>query len=198
MKHTYCIVLAVIILSLMPPVPMNSQDRGVDTRTETTTAQKTGVPSKDLEIHEIVETLRETYLIQELQLPEEKAQVLIAKMRYSRDLKKGYLLQQYTIENELEALLDLPAPEPAKIDTALQKLEIVKLQYFQQTMEVNEELQSILTPEEQAKYVIFQRNFHRKLRKLITNIRQQSTETAIQNNQILRKKDSESVIRQPQ
>jgi Spy/CpxP family protein refolding chaperone len=185
------------MVSLIPSVPINSQGQDINTQTKTTTAQKTGVPSKDLEIHEIVETLRETYLLQELQLSEEKAQALIAKMRYSRELKKGYLLQQYAIENELETLLGLATPAPDKINTALQKLETAKLQYFQQMMEANAELQNMLTPEEQAKYVIFQRNFHRTLRKLITSIRQQSTKAAIQNNQILRRKDSESVIRQP-
>lgn len=191
MKHKYCIVLVVVIFFLLHPVKINSQGRE-----ETSPEQKAPVATKDLEIHDTVETLRASYLIQELQLPEEKAQSLLAKMQYTRKLRKGYLLRRYAIENELQALLDLPTPDQTKISNALQKLKIAKREYYQQMTEVDEELQEILTPEERAKYVLFQRNFNRKLKKLITSIRQQSVKAAMQQNQFLRRKDSESVIRQ--
>jgi Spy/CpxP family protein refolding chaperone len=157
----------------------------------------TGFPSKDIEIHELVETLRETHLIQELQLSEEKANAVIEKVRYARKLRKSYVLQRYVIENELDALLEYPASDQTKINNILQKLEIARLHYYQKLLENDEELRQLLTPEEQAKYVLFQRNFNKKLKEVIAKIHQQSSTRTTKQNRILRKQPVESVIRQP-
>ncbi len=193
MKHKYYILLIILFLSLTYPLIIGG---GSDSQTETPSGSETSLPSKDMEIYEILETLRESHLIQELQLSEEKSQAVIEKMRSARKLRGKYLFRRYTIENELDALLDFPTPDQIKINNALRKLEIAKLQYYQQMMEADEELWKMLTPKERAKYVLFQRNFNKKLKDIITSIRKQSTKTTPQPNQILRRKNSESVIRQ--
>ena len=196
MKCKYFILLMVLFFSLTYPVTSESQGENSGFQLEKTPRQSTR-PSKDREIHEILETLRETHLIKELQLSEKKANAVIEKVRYTRKLRKGYLLRRHTIENELNALLDLPTPDQTKINSVLQKLEIVKQQYYQKIMEADEKLRHMLTPEEQAKYVLFQRNFNKKLKDVISNIRRQRVNTPTKRNQLLRRQATESVIRQP-
>ncbi len=195
MKYTYSLLIVVLFLSLTYPVIIKSQETEADLQSETRLGSDTSFPPKDLEIYEVLETLRESHLIQELQLSEEKAQTVIEKIRDTRKLRKRYLFRRYTIENELDTLLDFPTPDQTKINNALRKLEIAKLQYYQQMMEADEELWKMFTPKERAKYVLFQRNFNKTLKEIIASIRKQSSKTITKPNQIIRRQNTESVIR---
>ena len=197
MKFTSCLLAISVVCSLfMFSGISNSQERdAVSTRDANTEHDQTSL-IKDAEIYDVVETLREAYLLQELELSDEKSQALLENMRHAEESKKIYLARRYAIEDELHDLLAFPNPVQNQIANALQLLEAAQLQYHQQLMQMNEELQELLTPEEQAKYVLFQRNFNKRLKQLITRIRQQNSESTVPENQLLRRKDTESVIRQ--
>ena len=79
MKCKYFILLMVLFFSLTYPVTSESQGENSGFQLEKTPRQSTR-PSKDREIHETLETLRETHLIRELQLSEEKANAVIEKV----------------------------------------------------------------------------------------------------------------------
>ncbi len=147
-------------------------------------------------IREAVEILREQHLIKELQLSVPRAQVIIEKMRYMRNLKKEYQLQQYRLENELSGLFNMVEHDEAKITAVLQELKNAKSQFYQKLLRGDEEFHQLLTPEEQAKYVLFQRAFNQKLKDVIVSIRKQHVQESVKPSQILRNQDSESVIRQ--
>ncbi|GAK61197.1 hypothetical protein U27_01096 [Candidatus Vecturithrix granuli] len=152
--------------------------------------------SRDKEIHEMIEMLREIHLFQELRLSEEKAAAVIQKMRLMRELKRNYLGKRYSLENDLGELLTYTVVDQDKISTILQTLESVKHDYYQQILETDRELQDLLTPEERAKYVLFHRNFNQKLKEIILSIRKENINPPQNQNQILRKQPTESVIRQ--
>lgn len=152
--------------------------------------------SRDKEIHEMIEMLREIHLFQELQVSEEKAAAVIEKMRLIRDLKRNYLDKRYSLENDLSVLLTYTVVDQGKISTLLQTLENIKHDYYQQILETDKELQNLLTPEERAKYVLFHRNFNQKLKEIILSIREENINHPQKQNQILRKQPTESVIRQ--
>jgi len=154
--------------------------------------------STDREIREMLDTLRESYLIKELKLPEDRAKRVLGKMRHARKIKQRYLFDRYQIENKLDALLGLSAPEPTKITAVLKELEVAKMRYYQHATEADNELHMLLSPEEQAKYVLFQRNFNKKLKEVIASIRQHRAKAIPKQNFLLRRQDEESVIRQPQ
>jgi hypothetical protein len=155
------------------------------------------LPTTDQEIRDMIDSLREVYLVRELKLSEDRANRILEKMRSARKIRQNYLFQRYRIEHELDALLEYPSPDQKRITAVLQELEVAKTQYYQWMMEADHELRTMLSLEEQAKYLLFQRNFNKKLREMIASIRQQSPKTPSKQNFLLRKQDDESVIRQP-
>lgn len=194
MKCTsYLIVISMMLVLVFPRISKSQQDPST-----VPNMKNEPQPSsfRDKEIHEMIEMLREIHLFRELQLSEEKTTAVIQKMRDIRALKKTYLVKRYSLENELEVLLNYAVPEQDKINAILQTLETVKYDYYQQILEADKELQDLLTPEERAKYVLFQRNFNQKLKEIILSIRKESIHPPQKQNQILRKQPAESVIRQ--
>jgi len=145
----------------------------------------------------MIDILREMHLIKELALPEDRAKRLLEKMHYARKIKQRYLVQRDQIETKLDTLLEFPHPNQTQLDTVLQELEQAKVQYYQLTLIADHELRILLSPEEQAKYVLFQKNFNQKLKDMIVNIRQQRANPAPKQNFLLRRQDGESVIRDP-
>ena len=152
---------------------------------------------RNREIHDLVETIREEQLLRELQLNAERVDPVLENIRSSQQVKNSYLLQKYLIENELDALLNYPSPNQEEISEALKKLELSRFYYYQALLRNEQELRELLTPEEQARYVLFQRQFNRRLKELIVKIRRQGITSAEPSNQILRRKPQESVIRKP-
>ncbi len=194
-KDYFILLLVVVVFSFSAPAPARDQQERADEKRPASQRAYSSSP-KDNEIYKLVEELREAYLLQELHLSGEKALAVVKKVRTAKAFRKNYALQRYIIENELHALLRSPVPDQTKISHSLQKLERAKLQYYQKCIEHDQALRQLLSPEEQAKYVLFQREFHQKLRDIIAKIRQQHEPSSASPNQLLRKKPAESVIRQ--
>ncbi|MBD3308288.1 hypothetical protein GF339_17760 [candidate division KSB3 bacterium] len=152
--------------------------------------------AKEQEIYRLLDRVREARLVEELELSEDKARAVIENMRYARKLKGGYWVKRSRFEKTLHVLLEAPVPDQANLDAVLQQLDQMTLHYHQQLLAVEGELQKILTPEERAKYILFQRNFNEELQELISNIRQRNNQGVPRQNQLLRKDSTESVIRQ--
>jgi len=151
----------------------------------------------DREIWKLIDMLREIHLLKELALPEDRAKRLLEKMHSARKIKQRYLFQRDHIETKLDALLEFPNPNQTQLDTVLKELEQAKVHYYQLTLVADHELRMLLSPEEQAKYVLFQKNFNKKLQDMIASIRQQRANPAPKQNFLLRRQDGESVIREP-
>lgn len=195
MKVKYYIILALIVFSF--GVHVRSEGQLHDSTPLPKPDEERQLSSRDKEIHETIEMLREFHLFQELQLSEEKAAVVLEKMRLMRDLKRNYLSKRYSLENDLSVLLTTyTVVDQGKISTILEALESVKHDYYQKILETDRELQYLLTPEERAKYVLFHRNFNQKLKEIILSIREENINPPQKQNQILRKQPTESVIRQ--
>ena len=195
MKRKYLIL---VVILLLPFTSTLAGKRGIqDTRDQSQASKDNSLTTTDREIRELLDTLRELHLVKELQLPQDKAKLLLEKVRYARKVKQNYLVQRYQIEKKLDTLLELPNPDQAKIQKILQELEAAKMQYYQHIIQADQELRTMLSPEEQAKYVLFQRNFDKRLKEIIVSIRQHSTKIPPKRNFLLRKQDQESVIRSP-
>jgi Spy/CpxP family protein refolding chaperone len=197
MKCKYLILLVILMIPFIKTPLSYTEIQGVEDQVLKSLNQDPP-PSTDQEIREMLDTLREIHLIKELNLPEDRANRLLEKIRYTRKIRQRYLFQRYQLENTLNALLEYPASDPTKITTVLQELEAAKMQYYQRVIDADNELRMILSPEEQAKYVLFQRNFNKKLKEVIASIRRQyRAKTTPRRNFLLRKQEGESVIRHP-
>jgi hypothetical protein len=153
--------------------------------------------SIDQEIRLTIDALREQELLQALDLPEKRAQRLLSTLHDARRIRQAYQVRRADIEHQLEALLDYPQPDHTKIQQALQELEIAKTGYYQQILQTDQTLWALLSPEEQAQYILFQRNFTQQLQDIIIKIRQERIQSEDQFNFLLRRQNNESVIRRP-
>lgn len=153
--------------------------------------------SIDQEIRLTIDALREQQLLQVLDLPKERAQRLLSTLHDARRIRQAYQARRADIEYRLEALLHYPQPDHTKIRQALQELETAKTGYYQQILQTDQALWALLSPEEQAQYILFQRHFTQQLREIIVKIRQERIQSQDQFNFLLRRQDNESVIRRP-
>ncbi len=188
-----CFTLLLILLVCTLPVLIYCQQEYEDEQFFSN-QHSLSLSPKNTAIYELMEELRETYLVQELQLSEERAVAVVKTIRAAKSARKKYALQRYIIENELYTLLDASPSNQSKISDSLQKLEHSRLQYYQEFVGCEQDIRQLLNPQEQAKYILFQREFNQKLRDIIATIRQKHDCLSVPH-QLLRKKFSEAVIR---
>ena len=186
------LVLFLTILSV-PQIQGESPGAGPQTPPNSVLAAS---DSTDREIWNAIEALRETRLIKELALSADRAAQILEKIRTAKKIRQRYLLQRQQIETKLDALIEIPHPDQTGLSAALKELETVKAQSYQLALTADQELWTLLSPEEQAKYVLFQKNFNKQLKEIIAAIRQQRAAPPSQN-LLLRRQDGESVIRDP-
>lgn len=196
MKCKYLILLVILMIPFIHAPLSHAERKRADDQALKRLDQEL-LTSTDREIREMLDTLRELYLIKELELSEERAKPIFENMRSVRKMREQYLFQRYQIEDTLNTLLNVPTPDPTKLTGVLQELEVAKKLYYQRVIKADNELRILLSPEEQAKYVLFQRNFNKKLQEVIASIRQHPEKTAPKRNFLLRRQEEESVIRQP-
>ena len=163
-------------------------------------AVQQGEPSKsavlDQKLRHTIETLREYYLIKELDLPTSRAEQLLTTLQDARQIRYSYRTHRAEIEQQLAELLEHAKPDQTQIRQALQALDAANTQYQNQILQADQQLWTLLSPEEQAKYILFQRHFNQQLQDIIARIRQQQIQSSSQTNFLLRRQDQESVIRQ--
>ena len=153
--------------------------------------------SLDHEIRQTIDAVREYQLLQTLELSEERSQHLVETLHDARRIRQNYQSQRIAIEGKLELLLQVTQPDHNKIQHILQELKTVKSSYYQQILQADQTLWSLLSTEEQAKYILFQRHFTQQLHMMIAKIRQERSQTQNDSNFLLRRQNAESVIRQP-
>ncbi len=153
--------------------------------------------SLDQEIRQTIDAVREYQLLQTLELSEERSQHLVETLHDVRRIRQNYQSQRKAIEGKLELLLQVVQPDLNKIQHVLQELQTVKTAYYQQVLQADQALGSLLSAEEQAKYILFQRHFTQQLQMMIAKIRQKRSQTQNDSNFLLRRRDAESIIRQP-
>lgn len=173
-------------------------DETVPPGTPSTESQDLAVISSlDQEIRRTIDDLRENQLLHALDLSEERARRFLETLHDARQIRQAYQIQRADIEQQLEALLQYEQPDHTKIYQVLQELQTAKAHYYQQVLQADQTLWTLLSPEEQARYILFQRHFMQQLHAMIARIRQQRAQTQSQSNFLLRRQDEESVIRQP-
>lgn len=150
----------------------------------------------DQEIRQTIDALREIVLARELGLSQERTAVLLENMQIARQIRQAYLTQRTQLEHQLEQIITQSPPNQQQIHAILQTLENIKRQYYQQMGQADQDVQKLLSPEEQARYVVFQKNFSQRLQAVIVHIRQQRSPTSPASLHLLRQQPEESVIRQ--
>jgi hypothetical protein len=153
----------------------------------------------DHEIRAIIYALHEAQLLDALDLPPDRAQRLTETIHHARHIRQAYQRQRAGIEHRLTTLLHDAPPDLSAIQQTLQELGAAKSRYYQQALQADQTLWNLLSPDEQARYILFQRQFTQQLHDLIIRIRQERKPPSPSGPSefLLRRHDDESVIRQP-
>lgn len=119
---------------------------------------------------EIIEKVRIYKLTEALDLTEEQTTKFFPHLKEMRKNEQDFQGQRMVLLQELRNLVKTNAREQEIINVLNQFQELQKKRMTNQMQEI-ESLKKILTPVQQAKFLIFQEDFEREIRELIREVR---------------------------
>lgn len=119
---------------------------------------------------EIIEKVRIYKLTEELDLSEEQITKFFPRLKEMRKNEQEFHKQRGEIIQELKEILKAKVDEQ-KIVKLLNKLQELQKKRIESQLREMEEIRQILTPEQQARFIIFQEEFEREIRDMIREIR---------------------------
>ncbi len=126
--------------------------------------------SQEKDPREIIEKVRIYKLTENLDLSEEQITKFFPRLKELRKSEQEFHTKRMEIVKKLKELLAEKASEQEIVKTINHLQELQKKRFEMQLKEF-EEIKQILTPEQQAKFIIFQEEFEKEIRDLIREIR---------------------------
>ena len=127
-------------------------------------------PSNEQDPRTIIEKIRIWRLTQELDLSTEQTAVLFPKLNELRKIERTFNEQKQQILARLKTLLDGNAPDDA-LTQILSRYETLNRQKIEMQIKILQQIRDILTPEQQARYLIFEDEFNREIREMINEVK---------------------------
>ena len=123
------------------------------------------------EIRKRIELIRMWKLTEELDLTEETGAKLFPILHKYDEKRTELRRERHEIMNELRRALENVATSDEEIDAAMDKLDENALAVFDLIRQQRQDLKGVLSLRQQAKFILFQREFHREIRKIIAEAR---------------------------
>jgi Spy/CpxP family protein refolding chaperone len=114
-------------------------------------------------------------LTEELNLSEEQAQSLFPAQKAYEDRKEQLRKKREAVEKELDDLLEAEEKNDERIKEKMTQLKNVDEQSRSNEDQFRAKISKILSVEQQAKYELFEKNFEKELRQMITEIKREKT-----------------------
>lgn len=118
----------------------------------------------------IIEQIRIYRLTKELDLTTEQAYVFFPKLNELQKIDQEFRAEQQAILKELRVLIQNDSRE-AEILNSLSRYEGIFRDRVERQINKLREIRDMLTPNQQAKYLLFQDEFEREIRQLIKQVR---------------------------
>ncbi len=118
----------------------------------------------------IIENVRIYRLTKELDLTTEQAIEFFPKLNELQKVDREFRSKQQQILGELRILVQDSAPDIEIIETLTRYEDIFKGRVERQVMK-RQELRKMLTPNQQARYLIFQDEFEREIKRMIQEVK---------------------------
>jgi chromosomal replication initiation ATPase DnaA len=151
------ILFAIIILSLGAEMCFGQPD---------------GPPGRMGMGRERLERFRKMRLIEALKLNEESAARFVAKLNTHEEAMRDVAEQRMKLIDDLENLAKREGTEK-EFQTLFEKIDENEQKMFDERRRFRKDVRSILTTEQAAKYIIFDRNFTRELREAMEDMRRE-------------------------
>jgi hypothetical protein len=123
------------------------------------------------EIRKRIELIRMWKLTEDLDLSEEVGAKLFPILHKYDEKRVALNKERHDIFSQLRKALENEASSDEAIEGVMEKLEKNTLAELNLIRQQRKELKGILTPKQQAKFILFQREFHREIRKIIAEAR---------------------------
>ena len=124
------------------------------------------------EIRKRIELIRMWKLTEELDLTEETGAKLFPVLHTYDEKRMELHKERRNIMEQLRKALKDEATSDKAIEAAVDKLDENTLAETDLIRQQRRELKGVLSPRQQAKFVLFQREFHREIRKIIAEARE--------------------------
>jgi len=118
----------------------------------------------------IIEKIRIYRLTKELDLTTEQAIEFFPKLNELQKIDKDFRARQKEILNDLKVMIHGDA-EQKEIAKSLSRYETIFRENVERQLDKMEEIRKLLTPVQQARYLIFQDEFEREIRNMIKEVR---------------------------
>jgi len=185
-KWFTCIISAGLLLSLVVPVTLAQLGGGPPWPEREQRPESKEMNSKDdskkEDLREMLETMRIWKMTKVVELTEEQSLKIFPKIHASDKVKEGLGKKKAEILVGLEKLLKEEKPEQAKISEMLNAIEKTESEIRAQEDKLREELKTILSLTQQAKFYIFMKNFEEDVKRMIAEVRGLRKETPLKKN----------------
>jgi hypothetical protein len=118
----------------------------------------------------IIEKIRIYRLTEELDLTTEQAMEFFPRLRELQKIDAEFRDQQKVILDDLRALVGSAAQEKEIVES-LNRFEVILKEKVERQLSKMKEIREMLTPSQQARYLIFQDDFEREIRQMIKEVR---------------------------
>jgi hypothetical protein len=118
----------------------------------------------------IIEKIRIYRLTEELDLTTEQAIEFFPRLRELQKIDADFRTQQQAILNDLRALVGGESQEDAIVES-INRFEVILKERVERRLHKMQEIREMLTPSQQAKYLIFQDDFEREIRRMIKEVK---------------------------
>lgn len=179
-KWLVCIAGTVFLMGLITPVifaqfggpPWPEQEKSPapkEKKWDTQESKREDYRKED--VKEILETMRVWKMTKALELTEEQSLKLFPKIHESDKLKEELGKKRMEIFTQLEKFLKEEKPDQTKISELLNTMDKAESEMRAKEDKLKEELKTILSTVQQAKFYIFQKNFEEDVRRMIAELR---------------------------
>ncbi len=115
---------------------------------------------------EMLETIRTVRTIETLKLTEQQIAQFLPKQRQMKEMRENYFKVRKVKVEKLAKLLESKA-SPRALEKTLTELKSDEEKYQAENKALRAEIDNILTPEQRARLIIFERDFRKEMRKML-------------------------------
>ncbi len=127
--------------------------------------------AKREQVRKKVEAVRMWRMTEELKLDEKKSTQLASFLSSIEEKRRGLLKNTLESTRDLRALLKVDKPDEGRLKSSLDRIEKSQRELIDLREKEMNGIKNMLTPEQQARYIIFQQDFRREMRGIIAGAR---------------------------
>jgi len=146
-----------LLLIILPTVLMFAQPHGMRPGSEKAMS--------------MIRTMRMVRMTEVLELDEDQVASLIPKLKQRDSLELSYYQSQAEDLEGLRGELDKNNPSESKLSEIIERMKTRETEHNQAISDLRDEMLAVLTVTQQARFIVFEVEFEREIRRLISQVK---------------------------